>query len=73
MLVEMTGLTEGEDGFQFPAADVHIERLATDIEEALCVVEAAKLTEGFNGRGAVRNDDGHIAEFFKRADEFLPT
>ena len=25
VLVEMTGLAEGEDGIQFPAADVHIE------------------------------------------------
>ena len=72
MFIEVTGLSKGKYRCEFPAPDVHIKRLGTNIQEALGMVEFPELAEHLNGRGSIGNDHRYFTLGLKGADEFFP-
>jgi hypothetical protein len=60
---------ESEYRSQFPTMDVHVERFDADVQKSIGVGEIANLAKDFNGCGSVGNNDMHVTQCFKCADD----
>src|SRR4051794_28267077 len=70
--VHVAGLLDGEGGAEVAVTDVHVERPRLDVEEFAPGGEAAETPLALQRRGAVGDDDVHVAERLQAADEILP-